>query len=253
VGGYMGTIYPKIKNIPFLSVSQMKTIDRKMIHDYHINLLQMMENAGRALASFVRDFYFYNQIKNKKIAVFAGTGGNGGGAITAARRLKIWGAEPVIYLTRRPADLSRTAKHQLIICENLHIPVYENLLLFNSKYDLIIDGIIGYNLKGNPDGMPKEYIEFINESGIKTVSLDIPSGMNGDTGPSLTTVEPDSVLSLALPKKCLFNIKDYRIFLADISVPNILYEEVGLNLNYLFVKSDIIEVLMNGNLSTVIR
>ena len=71
----------------------MIEVDRLMIEKYGFELIQMMENAGRALALVAKQVFLKNDLKNKKIAVLAGTGGNGGGALVAARRLSSWGGE----------------------------------------------------------------------------------------------------------------------------------------------------------------
>jgi len=63
-----------------------------MMDDYRISLFQMMENAGRCLAMLTRERFLQGDAKGKAITVLAGNGGNGGGALVAARRLHNWGA-----------------------------------------------------------------------------------------------------------------------------------------------------------------
>jgi NAD(P)H-hydrate repair Nnr-like enzyme with NAD(P)H-hydrate epimerase domain len=69
--------------IPFLTTDQMREVDRAMIEDYHIELIQMMENAGRNLAHLVRQFFNDTATTEKQVIVLCGTGGNGG--CTSAR------------------------------------------------------------------------------------------------------------------------------------------------------------------------
>ncbi len=71
--------------IPSLTTDQMIEVDRAMVEDFHIDLLQMMENAGRNLASLARERFLDNHPEGKHIAVLAGTGGNGGGALVGRR------------------------------------------------------------------------------------------------------------------------------------------------------------------------
>jgi NAD(P)H-hydrate epimerase len=77
--------------IPTVTVDQMHEVDRLMTEELRIELLQMMENAGGALAEQTRRL-LGGTAQGKRIVVLAGRGGNGGGGLTAARRLAIWGA-----------------------------------------------------------------------------------------------------------------------------------------------------------------
>ena len=77
--------------IPRLTTAQMIEVDRLMIEKYKIDLVQMMENAGRNLARLAQELYLPHGQTNQPIVVLAGTGGNGGGALVSARRLLSWG------------------------------------------------------------------------------------------------------------------------------------------------------------------
>ena len=78
-----------VEQIPYLTTDQMREVDRLMIEVYQIELMQMMENAGRNLAHLARDRFLDGDPQNKYVIVLAGTGGNGGGALVCARRLYI--------------------------------------------------------------------------------------------------------------------------------------------------------------------
>ena len=93
-------MYPQLTGIPHISKKEMVEVDRLMVENYKISLIQMMENAGRNLGELAKNIFFRNGIRNKKIAVFAGSGGNGGGALVSARRLHIKGADVNIFLTK---------------------------------------------------------------------------------------------------------------------------------------------------------
>lgn len=86
-------------NIPFITTAQMIEVDRAMIEDYGVTLIQMMENAGRELATLARwrflatdDGDHPREPRGKRVIVLAGTGSNGGGGLVCARRLHGWGA-----------------------------------------------------------------------------------------------------------------------------------------------------------------
>ena len=101
------------EEIPFLTTRQMIEVDRLMTAEYGIDLVRMMENAGRNLARLAVDRFFDGDPSGKRVTVLAGTGGNGGGVLVAARRLHAWGAciwrQPVASMwTRRRCSSSKT-------------------------------------------------------------------------------------------------------------------------------------------------
>lgn len=83
--------------IPTVTVDQMREVDRLMVEEVHIELILMMENAGRCLAQHVRS-ELDGDARGRRITVLAGSGGNGAGGLAAARRLAIWGAEVTVLL-----------------------------------------------------------------------------------------------------------------------------------------------------------
>ncbi len=95
--------YPTVR-VPFLNAAQMAEVDRAMIEDYQIDLARMMENAGRNLALLARDKFLSGNPQDKGVAVLAGSGGNGGGAMVCARHLHNWGRK---YTFLSPGPLNR--------------------------------------------------------------------------------------------------------------------------------------------------
>src|SRR5207247_11101476 len=84
--------------VPWLSVGQMRDVDRIMIEELRISLVRMMENAGRSLAQLAR-WLLGGDARGRSILVLAGPGGNGGGGLVAARHLALAGAEVVVALS----------------------------------------------------------------------------------------------------------------------------------------------------------
>ncbi len=82
--------------VPFISTDQMGEVDRAMIEDYGISLVQMMENAGRNLAQLARQRFLDGEPSGRRILVLAGAGGNGGGGLVCARRLHNWGGRSTV-------------------------------------------------------------------------------------------------------------------------------------------------------------
>jgi NAD(P)H-hydrate epimerase len=139
--------------LPYLTANQMREVDRLMVEVYHIELIQMMENAGRNLAHLARTRFLHDDPQGKRVIVLAGIGGNGGGALVCARWLHNAGAIVRVYLTADHDRLTPIPAHQLDILLQIHIAVARaNQIEAERVPDLIVDGIIGYGLNGSPRG-----------------------------------------------------------------------------------------------------
>lgn len=96
---------------PGISVAQMREVDWMMIEDYGIELLQMMENAGRSLAAFVRA-QLADTVAGRRIVALVGPGNNGGGGLVAARHLANAGASVIVALAGAAPLRNETPEHQ---------------------------------------------------------------------------------------------------------------------------------------------
>lgn len=236
--------------IPTLSTDQMIEVDRLMIEDYGITLLQMMENAGRNLANLARARFLDNNPHKKYITVLAGSGGNGGGALTAARRLANWGARVSVCLSKPADKLSDAATHQLSILKKMEIPIQsEELPDIDLPCNLILDGLIGYSLAGPPKGPTAMLIQWANEQDIPILSIDTPSGIDVSSGLVYNpTIKSAATMTLALPKRGLMEgqVRPYvgELYLADISVPPALYQKGVLysKVEAIFAENDIVRI-----------
>lgn len=236
--------------LPDLTAAQMVEVDRAMIEDYHIELIQMMENAGRALAHLARDRFFAGNAYGSAIVALAGPGGNGGGALVCARRLHNYGADVRVFITRGDEDFTPVAAHQLDILRRMGVPA--QLAPVSQEIeppDLIIDGLIGYSLRGAPRGATADLINWANEADVPILALDAPSGVDTTSGTVFDpAIRATATLTLALPKVGLrapgvvAQVGD--LYLADISVPPELYAEPPLNLQvgHIFAQSDIVRL-----------
>ena len=136
--------------LPTLTTAQMQEVDRLMVEEYHVDLLQMMENAGRSLALLARQM-LEGDIVDRPIVLLAGRGNNGGGGLVAARHLLNWGAWVQIVCSYPPDGYRGAAAHQLEILQRMGAPLAwaeEGWEL--PPADLLIDAIIGYGLRGDP-------------------------------------------------------------------------------------------------------
>jgi len=165
--------------IPYLTTDQMREVDRAMIEDYHIELIQMMENAGRNLAHLARSRFLYGDPCRRCVTVMCGTGGNGGGGFVCARRLHNWGASVQLLTTCEDAGYRGVPAHQLDICRQMGLPIVTSEMIADlPPADLIIDAIIGYSLSGAPRGAAADLIRWANEQDAPILSLDVPSGVD---------------------------------------------------------------------------
>ena len=185
-----------------------------------------------------------------RTVVLAGTGGNGGGALVAARRLHNWGADVQVHLSADRAAFSPVPMSQLGVLEAMRVRVGGPAELSDGPVvDLIIDGIIGYSLAGAPRGGAATLIRWANQQSAPILSLDVPSGMDPNTGESLEpAIRAAATMTLALPKTGMATEAALEavgeLYLADIGVPPSLYAGPSLNLRVgpLFAGDDVIRL-----------
>ncbi|MFQ5522757.1 MAG: NAD(P)H-hydrate epimerase [Acidimicrobiia bacterium] len=233
--------------LPWLTTSQMVEVDRAMIEDYSIDLVQMMENAGRTLAHLARARFLDGDPVGRRIVVLAGTGGNGGGALVAARRLHSYGAQVEVLVAKAAVEFAPVPAHQLDIVRRMGIKIGDPAGLGAvDTPDLVVDGVIGYSLRGAPRDGAAELIRWANHKSAPVLSLDVPSGIDADSG---TVFDPAVVatatMTLALPKEGLRVPGIERVvgelYLADIGVPPELYSRfLGIEVGPLFAESDVL-------------
>lgn len=241
---------PPIGEVPDLTNDQMVEVDRAMIEDYEIDLIQMMENAGRNLAHLARQRFLEGNPRGKHVVVLTGRGGNGGGAMVGARRLSNWGASVEVRLTTVPESYSGVPANQLGILTRMQLPISHpgdpEFPSASSEVDLVVDGIIGYSLSGTPHGAAAEMIRWANGQPAPILALDAPSGLDTATGDVFDpAINATATLTLALPKQGLRSQREHvgELYLADISVPPALFgQAIGVEVGPLFAESDILRL-----------
>lgn len=229
-------------DIPSLTTEQMVEVDRLMISDYGIELIQMMENAGRNLAELTSRMLGAS-LSGRSVCVLCGRGNNGGGGMVAARHLHNRGAD--VHIIRLAGGLKDIPARQWSILENMDLRIEPYFDL--AKADIILDALIGYGLGGDLRPEAAVLIEKANAAGKPILALDAPSGLDTTSGTaSRHTVRADATLTLALPKIGLLgeSARPYvgSLYLADISVPPELYRKIGLDVQILFEQDSIIKI-----------
>jgi NAD(P)H-hydrate epimerase len=220
--------------VPALTTEQMRAVDRAMVEDLHIELVQMMENAGRSLAELA-----ITRFSPRSVTVLAGPGGNGGGGLVAARHLVNRDCQVQVVLAE-PDRLTPVPAHQADILARMGVSTATR----PSSADLVIDALIGYSLRGDPVGTAGELIIWANDQAAPILALDTPSGLDLTTGTVGTpAVWATATLTLALPKAGLLDVPNVgELYLADISVPSLVYQRMGIAVPALFRHSGLLRI-----------
>ena len=215
--------------VPAVTTDQMREVDRVAVEEIGPNLYQMMENAGRNLAELCVQL-LGEQWETRPIAVLAGTGGNGGGGLCAARHLVNHGGE-VTVVVAEPSRLTGVPADQLA-----HYRAAGGRLTGIAEIDLldaelVVDAVLGYSLGGAPRGAAGDLVAWMSRTTTPVVALDVPSGIDSTTGAAAGAhVRAAVTMTLALPKTGLDVEAVGRLWLADIGIPREVYRRVGVQL-----------------------
>ncbi len=244
-----GTSIPDAPDtLPWLTTEQMIEVDRIMMDDLAIGLAQMMESAGRDLAQLTRLRVLDGDPRGRRVVVLAGPGGNGGGALVAARRLHGWGADVTVVTSSD--RFAGVPAEQLDRVDRLGIERHDADHVGRiGSFDVVLDGVIGYSLTGAPRGAAATLIAAANELAPAVLSLDVPSGLDTTTGDVHDpVVQATATLTLALPKIGLRADAARRVvgelYLGDIGVPAALYSapSLGLGVGPVFSAAEILRI-----------
>jgi hydroxyethylthiazole kinase-like uncharacterized protein yjeF len=221
-----------------LSTSQMRQVEQDCAN-IGLPPAKLMENAGKAFAEETKDIL--GNIKKQKILMLIGPGNNGGDGLVAARYFHDWGAKVTLFLfgDRSPDDPNFTlVKERGIDC--LSVTEGENLDKLESQLksdNAVIDALFGIGTIRPFLDILKSALDKVsdakrNKPSLRIIALDLPSGLNADTG----AVDPaclyaDNTITLGLPKTGLLKAPGVeivgRITVADIGIPAYLVDEVS--------------------------
>jgi len=238
-----------MNHIPAVTGEQMAEVDRIMIRELGVDVLQLMEVAGRAVAAFARDKMLGGDARGKRVLIICGTGGNGGDGMVAARFLHGWGAIVDVWLSQRPDPNRGIAAHQLAILERMSVPVSDAAMLPTlPNADLLIDALLGFSLTGPPTGTAAALIRAANAHPAPVLAVDLPSGLTATDGTPLEPcIRATSTLTLALPKTGLLSDAARpvagEIRVADIGVPPAVYRRFGLEIGSLFARGGVVPLV----------
>ncbi len=212
-----------VDTLPVVTADQMREVDRIMMEDIGIGILQMMENAGRSLADLCLELY-----SPASVTILAGPGGNGGGGMAAARHLANRGISVNVVLAASRERLAPATHSQLAILEQMGVGVSGDPSA-TDRPDVVIDALVGYSLAGSPHGRVATLIAWANGYDGPVISLDVPSGFDAGAGQIMEPcVQADATLTIAALKVGLIEApQSGALYVTDISVPLSVYRSLG--------------------------
>jgi hydroxyethylthiazole kinase-like uncharacterized protein yjeF len=218
---------------------EMKSIDERAIRGMGIPGLDLMEQAGRAVARVTWDLL--DGAPAAKVLVFCGGGNNGGDGFVAARLLKGKGADARVVLLTEPGKLTEDASVNRRRALDAGVPIQTaqdsgSIAALESdiaEADVVIDAILGTGITGEVRGRFRDAIDAINEHARSVVAVDAPSGLDADTGRVLgTVVDADISVTFGLPKRGHFLMPGREsvgsLAVADIGFPSAAVDEEGI-------------------------
>lgn len=212
-------------NLKLVSVDEMRQLDRRASEEFGISPLILMEHAGTGVADLAE-----KNFKSKSILVVAGRGNNGGDGFVAARHLVNRGYDVKVFLSDAESEIKGEAAANLHCLKAMKVPLTCDITRIESlisETGLIIDALFGVGLNRGIEGKYLDIVDAVNQSRRNVLSIDIPSGLNGDSGHIMgVCVKAAATAALGLPKQGLYArqgpLMAGHIYVVDIGLPRIL-------------------------------
>ena len=212
-------------------VNEMKDLDRRATEEFGISEDLLMENAGQAVYFVMLQEF---GIKNNRFVVLCGSGNNGGDGLVVARKIHSNGGEVRVFLLDDETKFKGAARTNFEIVSRMPVEIsrvdsIDSIVSEVLDADAIVDAILGTGLVREVRGIYKDVIRLINESQRIVFSVDIPSGINGDTGEVMSVaVKADYTVTFGLPKLGNMLYPGYehcgKLYVSHISFPPALYD-----------------------------
>lgn len=221
-----------------VTAEEMRDMDRNTIDSFGVPGRVLMENAGRgAVRVLLKSF---PDIQNRNVGVIAGRGNNGGDGFVIARYLFQRGVRVKVFLLAERSAVKGDAAANLELLYKLNVPVIEipePSAMVSHKIAMLhqqiwVDAILGTGLNSEVKGYFKEVIRFLNESGKPVFAVDIPSGLNSDTGQPLgECIRASATATFAYAKTghCVYPGAELTgaLTVVDIGIPPFMADQVS--------------------------
>ena len=215
-----------------LTRAQVREVDKRAIERYHIPGIVLMENAARAVAD--RTWQMYGR-PDHSVLILCGGGNNGGDGLAVARHLHNRGAQVRLALSIDPSRYQEDALINWNIVREMGIPVDSledaRQMAVSREIDLIVDGLFGTGLTKPPRAPFEQYVQFVEAAGVPVIAIDLPSGLDCDTGELLgACIRATHTVTFVAEKAGFANLRASQytgeIIVADIGCPRELIDEV---------------------------
>ena len=215
----------------YVTAEQMRELDRRAIHEIGIPGVALMENAGRRVFEEATTMV---GASDGVVIVLCGKGNNGGDGFVVARHLLNNGYDVKVHLVGKAGDVSGDAGINLAVLQRMGItihelhdePAVETLASTLDSAALVIDALLGTGLKGEITGLYAAVVSAVNGSRARILSVDVPSGLDTDTGHPLgVAVRAEKTVTFQYPKRGFKNPSAQEflgeLVIADIGIPQI--------------------------------
>jgi len=226
---------------PTLDSAGTRALDAAAERDAGIDSGQLMEIAGFQVARLAA--LVAGGLQGKRVVVAAGGGNNGGDALVAGRFLVQRGATVHVWMRAGQRLSPLTARHQRTL-ERLGVRLHDAATSALPSADLVIDGLLGTGIQQPLRPEVGTLIETINRARLPVLAVDVPSGLDADTGAGADQcIQAVWTVTLGLPKPALVSARATgRLFVADIGLPIPLFGSLAAAVSDLYSLGDLVEV-----------
>ncbi|MDA8424175.1 MAG: NAD(P)H-hydrate dehydratase [Nitrospiraceae bacterium] len=223
------------------TAQQVKNIDRRAIREFGIPGPVLMENAASAVMAEMDKFF--DGLSGVRVGIICGKGNNGGDGLALARRLSIRGTAVRVALLAPFSSVSGEAKVNLAVLRKMDVDIKQSASL---RYlaeivlwaDILVDAMLGVGLSSPLKGLYAQAVDMINASGRPVVAVDIPTGIDADSGAVMgTAIKADLTVTMALLKRGLVLFPGAghagAVRVADIGIPSEVIEKEKINIRVL--------------------
>ncbi len=216
-----------------LTRAQVREIDKRAIEKYHIPGIVLMENASHAVADHIHRMYGHLR---RNVLILCGGGNNGGDGLAVARHLHNRGSQVQIVLATDPINYKGDALLNWKIVEAMSLPIvnFDTAIkqVASSQVDLFVDALFGTGLTQTPRAPFDQFVALVESTPIPVISIDLPSGMDCDTGKPLgPCIRATQTITFVAEKTGFANPTSRRytgeIIVADIGCPRELITQVA--------------------------